>query len=146
MPVGDLAVEAITAQKDTAITELAQTMSDEGVGDLIIVEDDTPVGIVTDRDIALEVGQTDDLTSRTAADLMSEDPVTIQADAEAVELPRKLGEAKVRRLPVVNDEGALQGIVTLDDVVATIGEELDNVATVIEAQSPGYTPSPDTEG
>lgn len=145
MPVRDLAVEASTAQKDTSIKDLARTMDDEGIGDLIIVEDDEPVGIVTDRDIALKVGRNDDFSSLTAADLISEDLVTISADAEDIELTKKLAEGKVRRLPVVNDDGSLQGIVTLDDVVATIGEELDNIATVIEAESPGYSPSPDKE-
>lgn len=145
MPVGNLAVEAITAQKDTTVKDLARTMGDEGIGDLIVVEDDKPVGIVTDRDIALEFGRTDDLSSLTAADLMSEDLVTIQADAEDVELPKKMAEGKIRRLPVVNDDGALQGIVTLDDVVATVGEELNDIATVIESQSPEYSPSSDEE-
>lgn len=145
MPVSDLAVDAVTAEQDTTVEELSRTMEEEGVGDVIIAEDDEPVGIVTDRDIALEVGRSDDVASQTAGDLMSEDLATIRADAEAAELPRNLGEAKVRRLPVVDDQGALQGIVTLDDVVATIGEEVDNVATVIEAQSPGYSPSPDKE-
>lgn len=143
MPVGNLAVEAITAQKDTTVKDLARMMGDEGIGDLIVIEDDKPVGIITDRDIALEFGRTDDLSSQTAADLMSEDLVTIRADAEDIELPKKLAEGKIRRLPVVNDDGALQGIVTLDDVVATVGEELNDIATVIESQSPEYSPSSD---
>ena len=51
-----------------------------------------------------------------------------------------MAESEVRRLPVVDDDGALVGIATLDDVVATVGEELEGVATVIESQSPGYSP------
>lgn len=50
-----------------------------------------------------------------------------------------MGESGVRRLPVVDDDGDLDGIVTLDDVVATVGEELEEIATVIENQSPGYS-------
>lgn len=141
MPVGDLAVDAQTAQKDATIKDLAQRMGTEGIGDLIIVENETPVGIVTDRDIALAVGQHDDVSSMTASDLMAEDLATIQADAEAVELPKKMAEHKVRRIPVVDEDGNLQGVVTLDDVVSTIGEELDAIATVIEAQSPEYSPT-----
>lgn len=141
MPVGDLAVDAQTAGKDATIKDLAQRMGTDGIGDLIIVENETPVGIVTDRDIALAVGQYDDVSSMTASDLMAEGLATIQADAEAIELPKKMAEHKVRRIPVVDADGELQGIATLDDVVATVGEELDAIATVIEGQSPEYSPT-----
>ena len=143
MPVKTLAVDAVTAERGTSIEDLARSMGEEEVGDLIIVDGDEPVGIVTDRDIALAFGRGEDLSSMTAEDLMPEEIVTISADAEAVELPKRLEEAGVRRLPVVDDDGRLVGIVTLDDVVATIGEELDDVASVIEAQSREYEPSPD---
>lgn len=140
MPVRELAVEPVTAERDTSIRDLTRTMEEEEIGDVIVVEGDEPVGIVTDRDVALAFGRGEDLESLTAEDLMSDDLVTIQADAEDIELPRTLSETRVRRLPVVDDDGTLVGIVTLDDLVATIGEEMEAVADVIEAQSPGYSP------
>ncbi|MUV56475.1 CBS domain-containing protein [Halogeometricum sp. CBA1124] len=140
MPVSNLAVEAETANRETALKELARTMADEELGDLVIVEDDEPVGIVTDRDIALAVAHHDDLTELTAADVMTSDPVTIHEDATAVDLPATMADGAVRRIPVVDDDGKLVGIATLDDVVATTGEMLDDVATVIEAQSREYEP------
>lgn len=143
MPVKTLAVEAVTAERDTSIQDLAKTMEEEEVGDVIVVDGEEPVGIVTDRDIAIAFGRGEDLSSMTAEELMPGDLVTISADAEADELPKKLEEGKVRRLPVVDDDGTLVGIVTLDDVVATIGEELDDVASVIESQSRKYKPSAD---
>ncbi|SFR65923.1 CBS domain-containing protein [Halogeometricum rufum] len=140
MPVSNLAVEAETANRETALKELARTMADEELGDLVIVEDDEPVGIVTDRDIALAVAHHDDLTELTAADVMTSDPVTIHEDATAVDPPATMADGAVRRIPVVDDDGKLVGIATLDDVVATTGEMLDDVATVIEAQSREYEP------
>lgn len=140
MPVKNLAVDPITAGKDGSIKELAERMDEEQLGDIIIVEDEKPIGIVTDRDIALAVARNDDISSLTAADIMTEDPVVIHGDARGFELPETLAEAKVRRLPVVDQDGTLTGIVTLDDLVATIGEEMKDVATVIEAQSPGFAP------
>ncbi|WP_256558742.1 CBS domain-containing protein [Natronomonas marina] len=140
MPVKNLAVDVITANTDTSVTALAQTMLDEEIGDLVIAKDDKPVGIVTDRDIALAVARHDDLSELTAEDLMAPDPVTIHEDATAVELPVTMVEGRVRRIPVVDDEGTLVGIVTLDDVVATTGEMLDDVATVIESQSREFEP------
>ncbi|MHB9286486.1 CBS domain-containing protein [Halobacteriales archaeon Cl-PHB] len=140
MPVATLAVEPETASRDTPVRDLAQTMLDEELGDLVIAEDDVPVGIVTDRDIALEVARNDDLDELTAADVMTPDPVTIHQDATAVDLPAAMAEGHVRRIPVVDDDGKLTGIATLDDVVATTGEMLDDVATVIELQSRDYQP------
>lgn len=140
MPVENIMSDVVTAERGSSIKELAETMESEGIGDVVIAEDDRPVGIVTDRDVALAVAKHDDLGGIDADHLMTEDPVTIDRDAEAIELPKAMAEGKVRRIPVVDDDGNLAGIATLDDVVATIGEEMEDVATVIEAQSPGYSP------
>lgn len=140
MPVKHLAVEAETANRGTPVRELARTMREQGVGDLIVEENHEPVGIVTDRDVALAVADGDDLDDLAAEDVMTGDPATIEGDAEAVELPKKMAEARVRRMPVVNENGILEGVATLDDVVATAGEQLENAATVIESQSPEYEP------
>ncbi|WP_136601371.1 CBS domain-containing protein [Salinigranum halophilum] len=140
MPVRTLAVDVVTASRTATVKDLAQLMLDEELGDVVIAEDDKPVGIVTDRDIALAVARYDDLTELTAADVMTADPVTIHEDATAVDLPATMAEGFVRRIPVVDDDGTLVGIATLDDVVATTGEMLKDVATVIEGQSRDFTP------
>ncbi|WP_224449218.1 CBS domain-containing protein [Haloprofundus salilacus] len=140
MPVGDLATDdVVTAEPSTTIKEIAQMFSSEGTGSVVIVEDDEPRGIVTDREIALSIAEHDDISEITAEDIMTENPETINQNEEGFAVAKKLGEAKVRRLPVVDDDGKLVGIVTLDDLVATVGEEMTNIADVIEAQSPGYS-------
>jgi CBS domain-containing protein len=140
MPVQKLAVTPITASRETTVGELATIMADENIGDLIITGEERPVGIVTDRDIVLALAEHDDVASLTAADVMTADPVAIRGDAEDFDLAETFAEAKVRRLPVVDAEGKLTGVVTLDDLVAIVGEEMKNVATVIESQSPGFSP------
>ena len=140
MPVGKLAVDAKTASPDTPISEIAEIMAAADIGDVIITEGDEPVGIVTDRDIVMKYAGGKALDDLDAEDVMTPNPATIHEDAADIELPRQLAEAGVRRLPVVDDDGMLVGIVTLDDLVATIGEEMKDVATVIEAQSPDYSP------
>ena len=140
MPVKTLSVDVVTVSRDTPVVELARTMRDEELGDLVVEEDRKPVGIVTDRDIALTVADGGDLGDLTAEDVMTADPVTIHRDATAVDLPARMAEGRVRRIPVVDDDGDLTGIATLDDVVATAGEMLKDVATVIEWQSRDYRP------
>lgn len=140
MPVKTLAVDVVTAAKDTPVRDLARTMLGEELGDLVIEEDHKPVGIVTDRDIALSVARYDTLDGLIAEDIMTPDPVTVHEDATAVDLPAAMAEGRVRRIPVVDDDGDLVGIATLDDVVATAGEMLKDVATVIEWQSREFRP------
>ena len=141
MSVRSLAqTDVVTAERDTGIEELSRTMEEERVGAIVVVEGDEPVGVVTDRTIGLAVGQEDDLTDLTAEDLMSQDPVTIGVDDGAYELATQFADGGVRRLPVVDDDGTLEGIVSLDDLVATSAEQLEEAAKVIEEQSPGYDP------
>lgn len=141
MTVGDLGPEeVVTASPDSELGEITDTLESENVGAIVITDDDTPAGIITDRDAALAIHQHDDVASVSVEDVMTEDPATIQEDAEAIEISRAIDEHDVRRFPVVDEDGSLTGIVTLDDLVATIGEQLDNVADTIEVQSPDYSP------
>lgn len=140
MPVKTIAVDVETAAPDTAVTALATTMLEKELGDLVIAQGRTPVGIGTDRDIALAVARHDDLSALTARDVMTPDPITIHEVATAIDLPARMAEGRVRRIPVVDDDGNLTGSATLDDVVATTGEMLKDIATVIEAQSREYRP------
>lgn len=141
MTVGDLGPEeVVTASPDSDLGEITESLESENVGAIVITDDDTPAGIVTDRDAALAIHQHDDVASVSVEDVMTEDPATIQEDAEAIEISRAIDEHDVRRFPVVDEDGSLTGIVTLDDLVATIGEQLDNVADTIEVQSPDYSP------
>lgn len=139
MPVNDLArSDVVTATEETSVSELAGTMADEMVGSVVIVDDESPVGIVTDRDLALrcvaEEGETGEMT---ANNVMTEDLETIERDAgfyEAVELMRDNG---IRRLPVT-DGDELVGILTADDLTTLLADEQQGLSDVIEAQRPPY--------
>ncbi|MFB6126494.1 MAG: CBS domain-containing protein [Halolamina sp.] len=143
MQVQRLAVEPLTTARETPLPVLASTIADERLGELLVTDRGRPVGIVTDRDVAVAVAREDELdefAELTAEDVMTEDPATIRADAAGTELPERLAETEVRCLPVVDEAGTLTGVVTLDDVVAAVGEELAAVVSAIEAQSPEYAP------
>ena len=141
MPVGNLGPDdVVTASPESSLGEITETLDSENVGAIVITEDESPIGIITDRDAALAIHQHDDVADVSVQDVMSEDPATLQEDDEAMEISRAIENHNVRRFPVVDDTGSLTGIVTLDDLVATIGEQLDNVADTIEAQSPEYSP------
>jgi CBS domain-containing protein len=142
MPVKTLAVDVVTTTRDETVPDVARTMRDEELGDVVVVKDGRPVGIVTDRDVAMAVADSADVADRTVGDIMTPDPITIHEDATASALPETMAEGGVRRIPVVDDDGHLVGIATLDDVVATVGEMVEVVAAVMETQSRAYEPSP----
>ena len=129
----------VSAPPDAPIADVARMMDDEKVGSVVIVEEDRPQGIVTDRDVAIGVVARDrDPETVTAADVMHEDLVTVDADAEMYDVMRTMNESKVRRLPAVDSDGRLAGIVTFDDFVALLGRELKLLGEVAESEAPPY--------
>lgn len=139
MPIEDLArSDVVTAQPDTPVTELARRMEDENVGSVVITEGDTPVGIVTDRDLTLRtLGDEDGSFEQTASDVMTDDLCTIDRDGGFYEATRLMSEWGVRRLPVT-EGGDLVGIISVDDLTELLADENQRLADVVRAQRPEY--------
>lgn len=141
MPVEDMGPQnVVTTSPDATVSDVVEQLEAENVGAVVVTEDEQPAGIVTDRDVALSVNDTADVAAQSVSEIMTENPETIQGDEPGIEISRTLGTANVRRLPVVDENDELTGIVTMDDLVATVGEELAAVADTIEVQSPDYQP------
>lgn len=137
MTIGDFARrEVVTAGPDVSLLEVAGLMATANVGSVVIVDGRQPIGIVTDRDLVLDVlGLDRDPAELSADEVMSEDLVVADAGDDVLDVLRRMHEAGVRRIPVMDGE-RLSGIVTLDDFVALLAEELGSLAGVIEAESP----------
>lgn len=111
MPVEDLArSHVVTADRDTSVADLATTMDDESVGSVVITDGDTPVGIVTDRDLTVRViaGGLDP-TDLTAEDVMTSDLSTVERNAGFYEAAELMAEHGIRRLPICEGD-ALVGM------------------------------------
>lgn len=124
---------AVTCAPNATIQEAAELMRKHHVGDIIVVEERDgkrmPIGIVTDRDIVLEtVALQLDPSAFIVGDLMSTPLVTVQESAGFVATLRLMRSNKLRRMPVVDDAGALFGIVTLDDLINLLTMELSMIA------------------
>lgn len=139
MTVADIMREdVVTAPPDEPMHRVATRMREERVGCVVVLEDDAPVGIVTDRDVAVRLAADQlDPAAMTANDTMTEDPVTVEADSGVFDLCQLLGDEAVRRAPVVEDD-ELVGIVTLDDLTVLLTGEMGTLAGVIQAESPPY--------
>lgn len=140
LKIRDVAVHApITARPTDSIGTCARRMHDEHVGCLVVVEDNDgaefPVGVLTDRDIAIEVVAFGlDPRALTAADVMSEKPIVVEEDDDLMDALAHMRERGVRRLPVVRPDGALAGMLALDNLLEALGEEIDGMLGVIRAQ------------
>lgn len=110
-------VPPVVASPDVTITEAARIMAQEGVSCLLLREDERLVGIITDRDLrrrVLAVGLSPD---RPVREVMTPDPVTVSSRALALEVMLEMTGRNIHHLPVVDESGALVGLVTTTDLV-----------------------------
>jgi CBS domain-containing protein len=134
MPISEVCNrEVVIVQPGDSILDAAQLMRLHHVGDVVVVQDlgsrRIPVGIVTDRDLVVEIMAPElDPTALTVGDIMVPELATVKESAdlyEAVELMRAKG---VRRLPVTDAIGNLSGILTMDDLLELLAEEMSDLA------------------
>lgn len=129
--------DVVTVEEDEPVTTAISRMASEDVGSVIVVDaDGKPVGIVTDRKVALALEEMEDLRDRTVEDLTDGEMVTGGTDMSVFDALNRLSDESIRRLPIVDEDGTLEGIVTLDDIIVLLATELDTAAEIIEAQSP----------
>ncbi len=109
--------EVVTEEEDTPVTKIAKDMEVYGIGSIIITREGEPVGIVTDRDIALKVIKEDRLVREVKAkDIMSSPLITIEADASIEKACEIMAKNRIRRLPVVED-GKLVGVISVRNIL-----------------------------
>lgn len=134
MSVGELCVRRmVAAPRITSVLDAAKMMREFHVGEVIVTDGARkPVGIVTDRDFVLEVVALElDINRLTIGDLITGELTTVQEDASLLEAVRTMRVSAVRRAPIVDEDGALMGIVSVDDLVELLAEELNELAKVI---------------
>jgi CBS domain-containing protein len=143
MPIGDYCQEpAATICGAKTVRAAAERMRNEGLGSLAVVVDGRPVGVVTDRDLVLEtLGNRLDPGCVKVEEIASRPLVSINQNAPLREAVRIIRRHAVRRLPVVDDEGELVGIVAADDLLSLAAAELGGLAVAVRTQSPSADPS-----
>jgi CBS domain-containing protein len=117
---------------EATITEACQLMEQNNIGCLIAERQGKLCGVVTDRDIALRVaGAKRDPDKTQVKDIMTPDPVRISVDKDLHQLTALMHAYHVRRVPIVNGFDTTVGIVTLDDLIAQLGEEMSEIGKAI---------------
>jgi CBS domain-containing protein len=137
MSVGNICHRnVITMEKDKSLVEAAKLMRKHHVGDVIVVEKHDgrtiPVGIITDRDMVVEaVAPELDPELFTAEDIMVGNMVVVREEDDVFEAIQIMTKKGIRRLPVVDKDGELSGIVTLDDLFVMMVREFGNFAKLL---------------
>jgi len=129
MKLNDLFTRAvITAGPDEALAGIARRMQEHNVGTVVVVEDGRPVGIITDRDLALALGARGLSPQAPVREVMTRHVLAVPEDTGVFTATRFIQDRKVRRLPIVDGEDRLVGLVSLDDLLRWLARELSNLA------------------
>ncbi|MDA8214824.1 MAG: CBS domain-containing protein [Nitrospiraceae bacterium] len=136
MSLKPLMTKELTSLPSTAtVLDAAKYMTDMNVGSVIVVDDDKPSGILTDRDIVTKVlVQGKDPKTTKVGEIMTSPAVTISEDKDIIDVTRLMSSHKIRRFPVVDANGKLIGVITLDDILIFLGQEMQNVATALKTE------------
>lgn len=122
----------ITVQVDTPVLEIARMMRDRSLGSVVVLREDKPVGIVTDRDLACRVlAEGKSPEEHKAEDIMSA-PLTCVADTDPpLRAATLMREGTVRRLPILGRQGNLVGIICLDDLMSHLSRTQNEMCEAI---------------
>ena len=140
MRIGGIAtLEAVHCKREASVLDAALLMRQHHVGDLIVVDevggDLLPVGILTDRDIVVSlVAEGLDAAIIEAGDIMSAELLATSEDADVHETIERMRFKGVRRIPVVNSNGNLAGIVSVDDLIEFLAEEMTELSRISSRQ------------
>lgn len=130
--------EVDTARAEESVQAAAQRMGTRRVGTLIVVdEQNTPVGVLTDRDVAVRVvawGR--DPHRTTVSEVMTTGVTTIPQRTEVEEALALMRSKTVRRLPVVDDRGHLVGVISLDDILTLLAREFRELGQLLGEERP----------
>jgi CBS domain-containing protein len=141
MEVGDVCSRDVyIVRPDEPLADAAREMDKRHIGAVVVVEsrDEVvrPVGIVTDRDIVCgQIDRNKDLFRLTVGEVMTPRPLSFEESDDAAQALQGMSAKAVRRAPVVNSAGELVGIVTFDDLLPVVADELTALAKLIGTQA-----------
>jgi CBS domain-containing protein len=127
--------EVVTVSPQSSLLEVARLMRSQHVGSVIVVEENRPVGILTDRDIIVKVVAAEKAPKAVRAyEIMTPNPALVNINYDPLDATQIMRDRGLRRLPVVDENRHLLGIMTLDDVLGLLGKEAANLAETVHTE------------
>lgn len=143
MKAGELCIRNVaTVTASESVVDAARRMAEFRVGDLIVVEPGPgglprPIGILTDRDLVVQVLTRTDRApvTTTIAEVMRPELVTATEDEDVERIVSLMREHAIRRVPIVDRRGGLRGILSLDDVLCWMREQIEAATRLLECHA-----------
>ena len=131
--------DVVIVRPDETVVDAAKLMRKHHVGAVVVVSEQdgrrVPAGMLTDRDIVVEVIAEDvDLGIVNIGDVMSRDLLAVRESDNVADVLGLMQKKGVRRVPVVNDDGGLEGILALDDLLDLFAEQFANIRALISGE------------
>lgn len=123
------------APPNATLREVAEMMRDGDMGAVPVVDDGKLIGIVTDRDIVVRAVSTGKTADSPISEAMTTELFTVASEDFVFEAIRLMGDKQVRRIPVVNNDGSLAGIIAMADVALEMEDEREIAETLEEISS-----------
>jgi CBS domain-containing protein len=124
MAIGDvMRTRVVTVGTDDSVRLAVLRMLEEGVGSVAVCEGGRLIGIFTERDVLGLTGEGTDLDAVRVGDVMTREPLTVDASVAVLDAARLMGERKIRHLPVVEGDHLL-GMVGIRDILGSLVERL----------------------
>lgn len=139
MTIGRICVREVDlAEPEESVQIAARRMNSRNVGSLLVLDKDShPIGIITDRDLAIRVvGKGLDLLGTTVREVMSKAPVSVREDTPIETALSLMRAGPYRRLPVVDQLGKLVGLISLDDILDLLSEEFREIGRLVRHEGP----------
>ncbi|MGD8606629.1 MAG: CBS domain-containing protein [Myxococcales bacterium] len=149
MTAGELCNRTVyIIQRDESVAEAARLMKDHHVGCLVVVEQRgdarVPIAMITDRDLVVKgiAESPATLESMRVAQVMSDGLVTARESERMYDVRKKMRSRGVRRIPVVDSQDRLQGIIAFDDLVDWMAHELSDLARLVSREQERESEAP----
>lgn len=136
MSLKTLMTEDVTYLPSTAsVLDAAKFMTSMNVGSVIVADDESPTGLITDRDVVAKViALGKDAGKTKIKDVMVSPVVTISEDKDIIDATKLMSSHGIRRLPITDVKGKLAGVISLDDVILVLSREMENIATTLKKE------------
>ena len=126
---------AITCGPDMPVEQVGRLMREHNTGYVVVVDAGRrPVGVVTDRDLVLRVLAAGLPATVPVDGAMTHEPVTISVRKDSEDAARHMAQRGCRRLPTIDDDGRVVGVVTFDDLLLRAGHTLEELTRLVEVE------------
>jgi CBS domain-containing protein len=125
----------LTLPPDATCEEAAQLMRDENVGAVVVAEEGRPLGVVTDRDLVVRViAAGEEAGKLMLREVMSGQPIFLGEQRNLDQVIATMQEQGIRRVPIVDAAGRLEGLIALDDLLLLLSDQLGALSDTVRAE------------